>query len=103
MSLTPTVLLPTAVNANNSSPTVISKFKRGTAFLTMAGTLASIVVIFSYIKVALGSTSNGRETFLLGTKFVSITAAVPQHLQLPPQGHGLNSHSDTSERGQPFK
>lgn len=103
MSLTATVLIPTAVKANNCSPTVISEFKRGTAFLTMAETLASIVVVFSHTKVALGSTSDGRENFLLGTESAGITAAVPRHLQLPLQGHGLNPHSHTSGRGQPFK
>lgn len=69
----------------------------------MAETLASTVAMYSYTKVALGSTSNGRETFVLGTEFVGITAAVPQHLQLLLQGHGLKPHLHTTERGQPFK
>lgn len=98
MSFTATVLLPTEVKVSNSSPTAISEFKRGTAFLTTAETLASIVIIFSYTKVALGSIFDGRKTFVVGTKFVGITTAVPWHLQLPLQGHGSSPHLHT-QRG----
>lgn len=101
MSLTATVLLPTAVKANNSSPTVISEFKRGTAFLTMAETWASSHM-FLY-KSGPWEHLQWKETFVLGTKFVGITAAVPQHLQLLLQHHGLNPHLHTLERGQTFK
>lgn len=46
----------------------------------MTETLASIAVVFSYMKVALGSTSNESGSFVLGTEFMGSATGTPHAL-----------------------
>lgn len=57
--------IATAVKSGDSSPTVVSEFKRGTSFPTTTETLTSTAVVFSYMEAALGSTSDGSGSFVL--------------------------------------
>lgn len=113
MSLTAAQLFPigTAVKAKDSFPAITSQLKQGTPFLTTTETLASITIVFSYMKVALVSTSDGSGSFVLGIEFTGNAAGTPSaspfatsHTHgVPLQGHGSKPRSHTSVRGKLLK